>query len=285
MQEDRARELAAARPAADFRVEIGEDHVAHFRRHGFTWIERITSDEELAWLGDVYDWLFGERTEAVPGGYFDLARPYESGGPDLLPQILLPEARLPELRETAFWRNGLAFAAVLLEGSPERLRGWGHMIRKPARVGSELPWHQDEAYWDPRFDYRALGCWMTLDRADRESGCLRFLPGSHRGEVRRHRHVGDDPRVHALAAEGVDDGGAVDVPLSAGGAVFHHCRMLHASWPNRSARVRRGYANEWQLPPVRRERPFERPWVDDGKRAWDARDLGARGRAGGAERS
>lgn len=277
MQDERIRELSERRPRVDYPVEIGDDVRDEFRELGFTSIPRITSDEELAWLGEVYDWLFADRVQPVPGGYFDLARPYESDGTDLLPQILMPERRLPALRETAFWRNGRAIAAALLAGPAEELAGWGHMIRKPPRIGSELPWHQDEAYWDPGFDYQALGCWMPLDPATAESGCLRFLCGSHRGEVRPHRHVGDDPRVHALAAERVDDRGAVSLPLAPGGAVFHHCRMLHASGPNRSPRERRAWANEWQLPAVRRATPHDRPWTASGKQAWEARSLRADG--------
>ncbi|HYL60661.1 MAG TPA: phytanoyl-CoA dioxygenase family protein, partial [Candidatus Acidoferrales bacterium] len=149
--------------------------------------------------------------------------------------------------------------------------GWGHMIRKPPRVGESLPWHQDEAYWDPAFDYVALGCWMPLDPATLESGCMSFIPGSHRGDVAVHRHVGDDPNVHGLYAQGIDASTAVAVPIAPGGAIFHHCRILHSSRPNRSNHVRRAYANEWQRPPVPRTTPAHRPWIEEGKRAWDSR--------------
>jgi ectoine hydroxylase-related dioxygenase (phytanoyl-CoA dioxygenase family) len=266
-------EIVARRPAADFVVELDPAHVADYHEHGFTWVERITSDEEIAWLREVYDHLFGTRAQAVPGGYFDLARPYESEGEDRLPQILVPERAVPALQETAFWRNGRAIAATLLGVEEKRLFGWGHMIRKPARIGAPLPWHQDEAYWDPGADYRALGSWMPLDPATLESGCLHFLPGSQRGPVRKHRHVGDDPKVHALVTDDADPAPAVAVPLAPGGASFHHCRTLHSSGPNTSARVRRAWANEWQLPPARREVPLERPWVDEGRRAWESRRI------------
>jgi hypothetical protein len=271
--DETARELAACRPDVDFHVDFDAARVEEFRERGFIRLERITTDEELAWLGRVYDWLFGGREGAFRGGYFDLARPYESSGPDLLPQVLVPERALPELRETAFWRNGRALAARLLDVDPTALSGWGHMIRKPARIGESLPWHQDEAYWDPAFDYRALGCWMTLDPATTESGCLHFIPGSHRGEIREHRHIGDDVNVHGLETFDVDPSLAVAAPVPAGGAVFHHCRMLHSSGPNRSDHVRRGYANEWQLEPTPRATPHARPWVDAGKRAWDSRSI------------
>jgi len=42
--------------------------------------------------------------------------------------------------------------------------------------------------------------------------------------------------------------------------VLHHCRMLHMSGPNVSDSVRRAYANEWEMPPVKRAVPYERPW-------------------------
>ena len=268
------RDILAGKPVTDFAISIDATQVAAFRESGFLSVDRITSDEELAWLREVYDHLFGARVQPVPGGYFDLARPYESEGEDRLPQILVPEAAIPALRETAFWRNGRALAASLLGVDARQLRGWGHMIRKPARIGAPLPWHQDEAYWDPAFDYVALGSWMPLDPATPESGCLHFLPGSHRGDVRDHRHLGDDPNVHALVAEEVDAVSAVAVPLAPGGATFHHCRMLHSSGPNTSPQVRRAWANEWQLPPARRDTPVSRPWLDAGKRAWESRRLG-----------
>src|SRR5262249_53846100 len=196
---------------------------------------------ELEWLGSVYDRLFEDRVEAVPGGYFDLVRPYDSGGKDLQPQIIMPEVRLRDLRKTNFYRNGRSGSSPLLGGRPARLPGWGHMIRKPALIGEQLPWHQDEAYWDPAFDYVALGSWMPLDPATVESGCMFFLPGTHRGDVRFHRHVNDDPAMHALVVDDIDTTAAVPAPVGPGGAVFHHCRILHKSGPNTSSRVRRAY--------------------------------------------
>jgi ectoine hydroxylase-related dioxygenase (phytanoyl-CoA dioxygenase family) len=260
-------ELMTRRPDAPFAVDLEATHVAEFRTRGFIQVPRITSDEELAWLRDVYDALFAEKRGSYPGGYFDLARPYEREGEDVLPQIIAPEARFPELRKTAFWRNGAKLARQLLE--VEDVRGWGHMIRKPARIGERLPWHQDEAYWEPAFDYRALGCWMPLDAATIESGCMSMIPGSHLGDIVAHHHINDDPTVEALETIALPARAseAVTLPTPAGGAVFHHCRMLHMSGPNVSDNVRRAYANEWQTPPVKRAVPYERPWQVEGRKA------------------
>jgi len=63
------------------------------------------------------------------------------------------------------------------------------------------------------------------------------------------------------------------MPVEPGGATFHHCRLVHSSGPNRSGHVRRAYANEFQRDPVPRAIPAERPWIDEGREAWDKRSL------------
>src|SRR5438309_7007398 len=118
-------ELMLTRPEIEFRASISDSQVAEFRERGFIRIDRIVSDEELSWLGEVYDRLFEDRVQAVPGGYFDLTRPYDSPGEDLQPQIIMPEARLRDLRKTAFYRNGRIVASRLLGVEPSQLRGWG----------------------------------------------------------------------------------------------------------------------------------------------------------------
>ena len=239
-------------PSIDLAVSLGPEQIEQFHRDGFTSVERITTDEELAWLEPIYDELVGSRG-SFKGGYFDLSRKYDSDGVDLVPQVLMPEVRFPQLLSTTAARNAKTIAAQLLQVSREDLRAWSHMILKPAVIGGELPWHQDEAYWDETKEYRALGCWIPLDPATADSGCMTFLPGSHLGEVRPHRHLNDDPEVHGLVVrdlEALDESAAVAVPLAPGGATFHHCRTLHRTPPNVSDRVRRAWATELQTEPI-----------------------------------
>jgi ectoine hydroxylase-related dioxygenase (phytanoyl-CoA dioxygenase family) len=256
-------------------VRLNDDQIEQFHTEGYTWVPRITTDEELEWIRPIYDGLFAEKRGAFKGGYFDLARPYEAEGDDLVPQVLSPEHRHPELRDTNIVRNARAIASQLM-GLPEsELTTWSHMILKPPHVGGPLPWHQDEAYWDTAFAYRALGMWVPLDPATIDSGCMHFLPGSHKGEVRKHRHIDDDPNVHGLETDVPDAHRAVAVPLDPGGATFHHCRTLHMTPPNVSDHVRRAWANEIQIEPIplpEGDRP-DHPWVASGNEAWAQRTL------------
>jgi hypothetical protein len=261
-------------PESDFTVALTHDQIEAFHRDGFTSIPRITTDEEIEWLKPIYDHLFDTKG-AFKGGYFDLARKYDEDGVDLVPQVLAPDLRRPQLRKTTLVRNARAIALQLLGVDRAELKQWGHMILKPARIGGELPWHQDEAYWDPELRYRALGVWVPLDPATVQSGCMHFKPGSHLGSVIEHRHVDDDPEIHGLVAPSVTNDGEVPVELAPGGATFHHCRTLHRTPPNVSDHVRRAWANEFQIEPVPYEGGAapERPWVRDGQEAWDRRSV------------
>src|SRR5688500_2188478 len=104
---------------------------------------------------------------------------------------------------------------------------------------------------------------------------MHFLPGSHLGPVRPHRHIDDDPTVHGLWTEVPDESSAVAVPLDPGGATFHHCRTLHMTTPNVSDHVRRAWATEVQLDPepLPEGEHKDFPWVRELEQAWEARKL------------
>jgi hypothetical protein len=261
-----ASALAAGppRPESEPSVEIGDAEVERFREQGFLSVERITTDEEVAWLARVWDELFADRRS-----WFDLATPFGALDRVRVGQMLLPEARAPALRETLYFRNARRIAARLLARDETSLEAWGHLVLKPAHEGLATPWHQDESYWEPAFDYHAVGAWLPLEDVDGENGCMCFVPGSHRADVLPHRNLDGDPRLHLLEVDvPVDTSGAVEVPLRVGGATFHHPRTLHATAPNSTPRPRRAVANEFQTPPARRAEPAARPWLDEQKRVW-----------------
>ena len=225
-------------------VDADPEQVRFFQENGYLAFERITTDEEIAWLGARYDELFASRES-----WFDVSQPF-GRGPERLGQMIFPELRAPALRETCFFANARRIAARLLGLPPASLEAWGHMVLKPARNGHPTPWHQDESYWKPGFEYQALGCWLPLEDVDGENGCMCFLPGSHRGPLLPHRHLGGDPSIHLLELDvDVDVRAAVEVPLRRGGATFHHFRTLHSTAGNRTDRPRRAFANEFQTPP------------------------------------
>lgn len=117
------------------------------------------------------------------------------------------------------------------------------ILSKPG-YGPPLYWHQDFMKWQSP---EAATPWPTriflsyyLIDTNRENGCLRVIPGSHR---RRHELHDILPAAHGNEIKAIDDlahpaftdcPDAVDLPLNAGDLVIADARILHAAWPNQT---------------------------------------------------
>jgi hypothetical protein len=260
--------LMARRPNKEFDAALTQEKVEDFWELGFTKIDRITTDEEIVWLREVYDALFSGKIELLPGALVtDVMTRMDQQRGDRIGQVLRPEQFIPELKKTQFFKNSNKIAKQIL-GFDAHLDVWGHMVRKAPRNPDYVPWHQDEGFWDPSFDYQSFGCWMPLDPATKESGCMSFIPGSHKKGVLRHGFMNGDPRVTTLILEEkIDESKAVLQPVPIGGASIHHNRTLHGSGPNMTGNPRRAYVNEWQIVPVKRDVPYDRPWYWERQKA------------------
>ena len=78
---------------------------------------------------------------------------------------------------------------------------WGCQIFcKPGGDGMAVPWHQDGHYWPIR-PLATCTVWVALDSSTTENGCLRVIPGSHRGE-KLYAHMQEDRTDLVLTAIG-----------------------------------------------------------------------------------
>ncbi|MEM7207682.1 MAG: phytanoyl-CoA dioxygenase family protein [Pseudomonadota bacterium] len=112
---------------------------------------------------------------------------------------------------------------------------WGTTIfGKPARVGKATPWHQDGDYYPIR-PLETITVWIALDDATIENGCMRFIPGSHRGRQLFSHHWEENPDLTinlVCDSEHFDESGAHDLVLEAGQLSFHDVYMIHGSHAN-----------------------------------------------------
>ncbi len=109
-------------------------------------------------------------------------------------------------------------------------------------------WHQDEDYIPTR-DRSLTGCWIALDDATVENGCLWVIPGSHKPGVLWPMKFHDDKRFDC-AWESYDypytDDMAVPVEVKAGSVVVFNGYTLHRSLPNRAqSGYRRALVNHY----------------------------------------
>jgi ectoine hydroxylase-related dioxygenase (phytanoyl-CoA dioxygenase family) len=153
----------------------------------------------------------------------------------------------------------------LLPG-PIRLYG-SQLFAKPARVGTQVPLHQDMPYW-PFEPCELISAWIALDDSTIENGCVRYLAGSHKLGILPHAPSGVagnslglvvDDRVCSLPE--------VPVEVRRGSCILHHCLTAHRSEPNRSDHPRRGLIyiymsrNVKLTDPTRLKGPADFPWI------------------------
>jgi len=87
-----------------------------------------------------------------------------------------------------------------------------------------------------------LTCWIGLDDATEENGCMHYIPGSHQwGLLKKTGLAGDMESVReVLTPEQIQDfESKCPIVLKKGEATFHHPLMMHGSYENHSDRPRR----------------------------------------------
>jgi phytanoyl-CoA hydroxylase len=128
-----------------------------------------------------------------------------------------------------------------IKGVAERLLGEEAVmfqtmaLVKPALIGSEKPWHQDNAYFKYAPLEKVVGFWLALDDADASNGCMHVLPGWHRRGGLKHIHDGDC----LIQPDRLVEKRPVAVELRAGGAMWFSGMLPHQTPRNRSPRARR----------------------------------------------
>lgn len=115
-----------------------------------------------------------------------------------------------------------------------------HYISKPPFSGQPVLWHQDGAYW-PLEPMNVVTLWLAVDESTPGNGCMRVIPGSHRGKLHEVRSRDDIPNVlGSESAVDVDESGAIDLILAPGDVEVHHPAIMHGSNANTSAKRRCG---------------------------------------------
>ena len=142
----------------------------------------------------------------------------------------------PWFAELAKKESILAMVAEFVHGEPVLMAV--ESFNKPARVGSAVPPHQDNAYFcltPPD----ALTVWIAVDAVTEANGPVSYLLGSHLAGARPHETSGVAGNSMGLA-EKVEKTDAWAGLLNAGDALVHHSNTIHFSAPNTSPFARRG---------------------------------------------
>jgi phytanoyl-CoA hydroxylase len=205
-----------------------------FTRDGYGVVEALLGPDEISWYREVYDRLLsGEVDSGSRRGDLGADGDRRREGVENITQIMWPSDMVDGLSESVAYRRALEIAREIL--GEDVAFDFDMLIDKAPGTDTPTPWHQDCAYWLDLPDRRAASCWIALDEATVDNGCMWFVPGSHREELRPHRSAAPGGALQCDPPES----GAVAVPLAPGSCTFHAGGTLHFSRGNTTAGHRR----------------------------------------------
>jgi len=209
----------------DFRPDDPADAVrVAYEREGVVRVRGFLTPDEVARTRDA---LARYVREVVPGlTQGDVT--YEADGVSVR-NLWRMERHDPYFRALAERPPALSLIGELVNGEP--VLAAVETFNKPARTGSGVPAHQDNAYFC-QSPPDMLTVWIALDPATVENGAIYYVRGSHH-TLLPHRPSG--VRGNSMGVADPPDPAMADEfcgTLGAGDALIHHCQTIHRSDPN-----------------------------------------------------
>jgi len=205
-----------------------------FKENGYLVIQDIISQEDVERYRLIYnDFLSGKintgKNRADLGAGLGKATGTES-----ITQIMWPSDFVEHLTDMPYHANTRQVAKSLLGDDMEM--DFDMLINKAPHTDTPTPWHQDAAYWVALPDTRAVSCWLALDHATVDNGCMWYVPKSHLSALRPHRFAGKEGG--ALQCDASESEGLA-IELRPGSCILHDGKTLHYSRGNSTDSQRR----------------------------------------------
>lgn len=211
-----------------------------FERDGYVAEIDILNDEQIDRLRTELSEVFDPQHDGREFWYEYHSN--ESGDPENVLFHALGGWRVKESLHDILWSQPFLQTASRLLGD-QPVRFWhDQLFCKPAHHGGVVAWHQDYSYWTRTRPMQHLTCWIGLDDATADNGCLQYIPGSHKWDLLPITGLAGD--MDAIRDVLTDEQweqfqNPVAIELKAGQAAFHHPLMVHGSYENRTDRPRR----------------------------------------------
>ena len=210
---------------------LSDAEIARYREEGLVIPDYRIPGDLLARMRRAVDELIENHPHVAPEQLSGPHTPWGQSAELLGTEEFLEFCQLPELLDMV---EDVIGSDIIL---------WGSMLfAKPGGTGKAVPWHQDGQYW-PITPLKTVTVRIAIDGSTPENGCLRYVPGSHRGkDLREHAvQLRDDYAIKQEIVE-LNDSDARDVVLEPGQVSLHDVYLIHGSNPNTSGKRRADYA-------------------------------------------
>lgn len=219
-------------------LRLSSEQLEFYQEHGYLAGIRLLNDEQVALLRSELAEL-GNPDHAGRDLFYEY-NSNESTDPSKVLFHALGAWRVAPGFHDLLWNPRFVMPASQLLGGPVRF--WHDQIfHKPAHHGGVVAWHQDYSYWTRTQPMAHLSCWIGLDDATRDNGCVHYVPGSHRWDLLPITGLADNMNAiqTVLTDEQKEQFKPVAIELQKGEASFHHPLMVHGSFENTTDRPRR----------------------------------------------
>ncbi len=207
--------------------------VKDYQRDGVVRLRNFFSPEQVAEIRTELDRYIREDLPSKPAD----ARTLESDGKTVRNLWRL------NLHSDYFQKLGqreeiTSLMAKLVNGEP--VLSGVETFSKPARIGSGVPYHQDNAYFC-QSPPDMLTLWVAIDPVTVENGAVYFIKGSHNTNMLPTKPSGVTGNSIGLAEKPTTPKEEqFCATLSPGDATIHHCETIHHSDPNQTDQPRLG---------------------------------------------
>jgi len=218
---------------------LSEEQVSFFKENGYLKGIKVLTEEQVDILNEEL-----VKLQSISQEEKKLFYHYESNESEDPSKVLFHAIggwRVTPGFHDLFWAPAYRMAAYQLLGQSFRLFH-DQLFCKPAKHGGVVAWHQDFSYWTFTKPMHHLTCWIGLDDANVENGCLYFVPGSYKwGLLPITGLTGDMDAVREILNKEqlVQFDNRIANELPKGYASFHHPLTMHGSYANTSDRSRR----------------------------------------------
>ena len=210
---------------------LSTDQVEHFYEFGYCAPVDVMSEDEAHALK--------LRVEAAEAVYPEDLSPTNRNNSHLAFKCIDEIAHHPVIVDAV---SDLIGPDILLYGSV--------LFFKEPRSAGFVSWHQDGTYMGIE-PHTFVTPWLALTPSNVELGCIKVIPGSHKGGILKHQDSfgKDNILTRGQAIEDIDESAAVDLVLRPGQISLHHARTVHGSMPNRGDQRRLGVALQCYMRP------------------------------------
>lgn len=224
-----------------------------YARDGYFVVRRVFTPAEIARLAGATDQLWREGIGLGASWrhgnlFYNIA-----SGADGTPTVRMaqwPSYHQPVMNAVRLDPRFARLLGPLIGGDLKQIINQVHW--KEPRGAGDFAWHQDSRFRKPGHAYRNLGTsyvqtGLAIDPHTPDSGCMRFVPGSHQlGDVDLDVDadvLGRAMDDAALAKIGYTAADVVDLVLDPGDLALWNPYLVHASGRNTQGHMRRLYIN------------------------------------------